>query len=82
MTLAAFSGQTKAEKVRKLVEWSKKDIHMEIKIQLPRVLKSREVKASDIKTVFVMIGGDHGDMAIQFGVAITVMLHNGEELYF
>jgi hypothetical protein len=64
------------------VEWSKKDLHSEIEIQLSRVLKSREVKASDVKAVQAVMGEDHGNMAFQFGAAITAKLQDGEQLYF
>ncbi len=64
------------------MEWCEKDLHLEIEIQLSRVLKSREARASDVKTVFAVVGGDHGDMAFQYGVAITAELQDGEQLYF
>ncbi len=64
-----------------MVEWSEKDLHSKIKIQLTRVLKSREVKASEVKTVFAVIGGNHGDTAFQFGAALNAVLQNAEQLY-
>ncbi len=64
------------------MEWSKKDLHSEIEIQLSRVLKSREVKASDVKALQAVIGGDHSDTTFQFGAAITAKLQDGEQLYF
>jgi hypothetical protein len=81
-TLVAFIGSTKEKKGRRLWSGSKKDLHLEIEIQLSRVLKSREARASDVKTVFAVVGGDHGDMAFQYGVAITAELQDGEQLYF
>ncbi len=78
----SIQGMYKGKERKETVEWSKKDLHSEIKIQLSRVLKSREVKASDVKAVQSVIGGDHGNMAFQFGAAITAELQDGEQLYF
>ena len=45
----------KGKEREETVEWSKKDLHSEIEIQLSRVLKSREVKASNVKAVQAVI---------------------------
>jgi hypothetical protein len=48
------------------VEWTEKDLHTEIEVQLLRYLKSRGI----------------GDTAFQFGAAITAEMHDGGKIYF
>jgi len=36
----------------------------------------------DVKSVQAVVGGDHGDTAFQFGVAITAEMHDGRKIYF
>ena len=43
------------------VEWTKKDLHTEIEVQLLRCLKSRGMRPYDVKSVQAVVGGDHGD---------------------
>ena len=45
------------------VEWTEKDLHTEIEVQLLRCLKSRGLRPSDVKAVQAVVGGDHGDTA-------------------
>jgi hypothetical protein len=59
-----------------------KDLHTEIEVQLLRCLKSRGVRPSDVKAVNAVVGGDHDDMAFQFGAAISAEMQNGEQIYF
>ena len=57
------------------VEWTEKDLHTEIEVQLLRYLKSRGMRPSDVKAVQAVVGGDHGDTVFQFGAAITAESH-------
>ena len=72
----------KGKEREETVEWSEKDLYLGIGIQLSRLLKSREVKASNVKAVQAMIGGDHGNTAFHFGAAITAELQDEGLLYF
>ena len=63
-------------------EWTEKDLHTEIEVQLLRYLKSRGMRPSDVKAVQAVVGGDHGDTAFQFGAAITAEMHDGRKIYF
>ena len=64
------------------VEWTEKDLHTEIEVQLLRCLKSRGLRPSDVQAVQAVVGGDHGDTAFQFGAAITAEMHDGGKIYF
>ena len=64
------------------VEWTEKDLHTEIEVQLLRYLKSRGMRPSDVKAVQAVVGGDHGNTAFQFGAAITAEMHDGGKIYF
>ena len=64
------------------VEWTEKDLHTEIEVQLLRCLKSQGMRPSDVKAVQAVVGGDHGDTAFQFGAAITAEMHDGRKIYF
>jgi hypothetical protein len=63
------------------VEWTEKDLHTEIEVQLLRCLKSRGLRPSDVQAVQAVVGGDHGDTAFQFGAAITAEMHDGGKIY-
>ena len=41
------------------MEWTEKDLHLEIETYLTRGLRSRKVQPSDVKTVQAVIGGNH-----------------------
>ena len=64
------------------VEWTEKDLHTEIEVQLLRCLKSRGMRPYDVNSVKAVVGGDHGDTAFQFGVAITAEMHDRRKIYF
>jgi hypothetical protein len=64
------------------VEWTEKDLHIEIEVQLLRCLKSQGMRPSDVKAVQVVVGEDHGNTAFQFGAAITAEMHDGGKIYF
>ncbi len=70
------------KKREETVEWTEKDLHTEIEVQLLRCLKSRGLRPSDVKAVQVVVGGDHGNTAFQFGAAITAKMHDGGKIYF
>jgi hypothetical protein len=72
-----YDGKEKEE----TVEWTKKDLHTEIEVQMLRCLKSRGVRPSDVKAVNAVVGGNHGDTAFQFGDAISAEMQNGEQIY-
>ena len=76
--LWTYEGKSRKE----TVEWSEKHLHTEIETQLCRILRSRNVKPSDVLAVEAVVGGDHGDTAFQFGAAVTATLVSGEHLYF
>jgi hypothetical protein len=66
------------ENKEETVEWTEKDLHLEIETYLTRVLRSRKVQPSDVKTAQAVIGGDHGDTVFQFGASvISVELVDG-----
>jgi hypothetical protein len=37
---------------------------------------------ADVARVQVVVGGDHGDTAFQFGASVSVLLRDGERIYF
>ncbi len=83
VNIGSIQWMHKGKEREETVEWSKKDlVHTEVKIQLSRVMKRGEAKASNMKAVQAVIGGDHGDMAFQFGVVITAELQDGGLPYF
>jgi hypothetical protein len=45
-------------------------------------LKSKAITPSDIERVQVVVGGDHGDVAFQFGTSITVEMIDGQIIEF
>ncbi len=49
-------------------------------MQLLRCLKSRGMRPSDVKVVQAVVGGDHGNTAVQFGAAITAEMHDGGKI--
>ncbi len=52
----------------------RKNIHNEIVIVLQRHLTSKSVMPSKVACVQVLVGGDHGDTAFQFGSSVSVHL--------
>ena len=55
------------KKKAEFVEWTEKNIDEEITLYLQRHLSSRSVQPSDVASVQVVVGGDHGDTAFQLG---------------
>jgi len=58
-----FDGKEKAEKI----EWKEKDIDKVIAKNLHHHLKSQAISLADVERVQIVVGGDHGDVAFQFG---------------
>jgi hypothetical protein len=56
-------GKEKAEKI----EWMEKNIDEEITMYLQCHLKCKSISPSDVERVQVVVGGNHGDVAFQFG---------------
>jgi hypothetical protein len=65
-----------------MVEWTKKRIDEEICIYLQRHLKAQSMTPSDIEGVHVVVGGDHGDTAFQFGASVSVQLKDDRIILF
>ncbi len=51
------------ENKEETMEWTEKDLRLEIETYLTRGLRSMKVQPSDVKTVQAVIGGNHGDTA-------------------
>jgi hypothetical protein len=73
-----FEGKNKAE----FVEWTDKNIDEEITLYLQRHLSSRSVQPSEVARVQVVVGGDPGDTAFQFGASISVELNDARIIVF
>ncbi len=58
----------------KFVEWTEKNIYKEICIYLQRHLSSKWVQPYNVVRVQVVVGGNHGDTAFQFGASVSVEL--------
>jgi hypothetical protein len=67
-----YDGKEKPE----FVEWTEKNINKEICIFLQRLLLSKLVQPSDVVLVQVVVGGNHGNTAFQFGASVSVELAN------
>jgi len=73
-----FEGKNKAE----FVEWTEKNIDEVITLYLQHHLSSRSVQPSEVARVQVVVGGDHGDTAFQFGASISVELNDARIIDF
>ncbi len=65
-----------------LIEWTQKKIDEEICIYLQRHLLSRSVEPSDVARVQIVVGGDHGDTAFQFGASVSARLKDNTVIDF
>ena len=65
-----YDGKEKAE----FIEWTEKNINDEITVYLQRHLNSKSITPSEVKRIQVVVGGDHGDTAFQFGASVSVDL--------
>jgi hypothetical protein len=69
---------------RKLSSFSglRKKINNKIEIYLQRHLTSKSIAPSDVDCVQVVVSGDHGDTAFQFGAAVSVTLFDDHMINF
>jgi hypothetical protein len=72
-------GKDKAE----FVEWTEKNIHNEIVIYLQHHLMSKSIiMPSSVARVQVVMGGNHGVTAFQFGASVSVHLTDNRVIEF
>ena len=65
-----YDGKEKSD----TVQWTEKNIDDEIVIYLQRHLSSKLIDPSSVRRVQMIVGGDHGDTAFQFGASVSVEL--------
>ena len=65
-----YDGKEKSE----FVECTEKNLDEGITLELKRHLSSMSVMPTDVLRVQVVVGGDHGDTAFQFGASVSVEL--------
>ena len=68
-----YNNKEKAE----IVEWTEKRIDKEICIYLHRHLNAPSISPFNVEGVQVVVGGDHGDTAFQFGTSVSVQFSAG-----
>jgi hypothetical protein len=73
-----YDGNKKSE----FVEWTGKKSDEEITLELKRHLSSKSVMPADVLHVQVVVGGDHGDTAFQFGASVSVELSDDRIIDF
>jgi hypothetical protein len=73
-----YDDKDKAE----FIEWTEKNIHDEICVNLQRHLTSKSVLSSDVVRVQAVVGGDHGNTAFQFGAKVSVHLRDNRIIHF
>jgi hypothetical protein len=73
-----YDGKEKSE----FVEWTEKNLDEEITLELKRHLSSKSVMPTDVLRVQVVVGGNHGDTAFQFGTSMSVKLSDVCIIYF
>jgi hypothetical protein len=64
------------------IEWTEKSIDDKIAWYLQRHLMSKNVNPSDGLSVQVVVGGNHGETAFQFGASVSVKLCDGNIIEF
>ena len=82
VTASSIQWQYEKDKRAETVQWSDKDIHTEIEMQLTRQLNAHNVKSSDVEKVRAVVGGDHGDTAFQFVAEVTAVLKDKKRIKF
>jgi hypothetical protein len=65
-----YDGKEKAV----FVEWTEKNINDEITVYLQRHLAGKSITPLEVVRIQVVVGGDHGDTAFQFGASVSVDL--------
>ena len=73
-----YDGKEKSE----TVQWTEKNIDDEIVIYLQRHLSSKLIDPSSVCQVQMIVGGDHGDTAFQFGALVLIELEDKHHLDF
>ncbi len=73
-----YDGKEKAE----FIEWTEKNINDKITVYLQRHLKSKSITPSEVERIQVVVGGDHGDTAFQFGASVSVDLISNRIINF
>ncbi len=73
-----YDGKKKSE----FFKWIEKNIDEEIATYLQRHLSSKSVMPADVLCVHVVVGGNHGDTAFQFGASVSVELTNSSTINF
>jgi hypothetical protein len=73
-----YDGKEKSD----FIEWTEKNINEEISIYLQRHLTSKFLQPSDVICVQVVVGGNQGDTAFQFGAPVSVELADNRIIDF
>ena len=60
----------------------RKKLDEEITLELKRHLSSKSVMPTNVLRVQVVVGGNHGDTAFQFGVSVSVKLSDDRIIDF
>ena len=77
-----FTYDDKKKKKAEFIEWTEKDINTEFEVYLQRHLTSRSITPSEVESVEVVVGGDHGDTAFQFGASVYIYLTDKKIIQF
>jgi hypothetical protein len=80
MVVLFFSHEGKQQK--EFIEWSEKRIDDKIGRYLQRHLQSKSANPADILCIQVVIGGDQGNGAFQFGASVLAELSDGKIVDF
>ena len=70
------------KKEEEFIEWTEKDIADAIAWNLSHQLQSKNIHPSTVQCVGVVAGGDHGDVAFQFGAAVLLEISDGSTMDF
>jgi len=70
------------KKEEEFIEWTEKDIADAIAWNLSHQLQSKNIHPSTVQCVGVVAGGDHGDVAFQFGAAALLEISDGSTMDF
>jgi hypothetical protein len=73
-----FEGRTEED----FIELTQKDTADAIAWNLSRHLESQHIRPSSVERVEVVAGGDHGDVAFQFGASVHVEMSEGNRIHF
>ena len=64
------------------IDWTEKNINEEITMSLQHHLKSKAIAPFNVERVQVVVGGNHRNVAFQFGESITVEMIDGQIIEF